>query len=74
MKLNNSKTIFAAVLLLTTSFAHATPNISTFGGLWEWLFPVTLQPLSPEVCDRFPHCPPPPFAPTPVEPTEQEKK
>jgi hypothetical protein len=74
MKLNNPKTILAALLLLTTSFAHATPTIVTFDGWWGWIFPEVVQPLSSEVCESFPDCPPPPFAPTPAEPTDQEKK
>ena len=74
MKLSNPKTTLAVLLLLTTSMAHATPATAAFVGMWDWLFPEALQPMSSEVCPSFPSCPiPPPVAPTPT-PAEQETK
>ena len=71
-KLNHPKIAIAALLLLTTSIAYATPTVptGTLDDLWQWLFPAAQQPKSQFVCESFPSCPePPPFAPAP----EQEK-
>jgi hypothetical protein len=75
-KLNHPKTALSALLLLTTSFAYATPTVSTdtLDDLWQWLLPDAQQPKSQVACESFPSCPPPDFAPAPEPKKPGDKK
>jgi hypothetical protein len=75
-KFNHPKTALSALLLLTTSFAYATPTTTdSFDELWQWLFSQAQQQKAAAVCQSFPSCPePPPFAPAPAPKEPADKK
>lgn len=76
MKFGYRKSALAALLIISGSFAHATPSTEevSMETLLEWLISTGQRPEK-AICNDFPECPPD-FAPAEesTQPAEKEKK